>query len=59
MKMRGFVAYDLFDPQYRLLDGAMSQIDIAFVQDKSKFRKFHFYATGDQRAEQNRRFGVK
>jgi FkbM family methyltransferase len=59
MKARGFVAYDIFDPQYRLLDGAMSQIDIAFVQDRSKFRKFHFYATREQRAEQNRRFGVK
>lgn len=59
MKARGFVAYDIFDPQYRLLDGAMSQIDIAFVQDKSKFRKFHFYATREQRAEQNWRFGVK
>ena len=59
MMARGFVAYDLFDPQYRLLDGAMSQIDIAFVQEKSRFRRFQCYATPGQRAEQNRRFGVK
>jgi FkbM family methyltransferase len=59
MRTRGFVAYNLFDPQYRLLDGAMSQIDIAFVQEKSEFRRFQFYATPGQRAEQNRRFGVK
>ncbi len=59
MKVKGFVVYDIFDPQYRLLDGALSQIDIAFVQDKSKFRTFHFYATREQRAEQNKRFAIK
>jgi len=53
MKERGFVAYDIFDLQYRLLDGAMSQVDIAFVRDQSQFRKIHFYATKEQRAKQN------
>jgi len=53
MKERGFVAYDIFDLQYRLLDGAMSQIDIAFVREQSQFRKIHFYATKEQRAKQN------
>jgi FkbM family methyltransferase len=53
LKERGFVVYDIFDLQYRLLDGAMSQVDIAFVRDKSQFRKFHFYATKEQRAKQN------
>ena len=55
MKERGFVAYDLFDIHYRLLDGAVSQIDIAFVQEKSDFRKLHSYATKEQREEQNKR----
>ena len=55
MKERGFVAYDLFDLQYRLLDGAMSQCDIAFVKNDSCFREFHFYATREQRREQNER----
>lgn len=50
MKERGFVAYDIFDLQYRLLDGAMSQADIAFVRDESKLRNYHFYATREQRA---------
>jgi FkbM family methyltransferase len=54
MKKRGFVAYEVFDSQYRLLDGAMSQIDIAFVRDKSQFRKFHYYATQKQRDQQNK-----
>lgn len=53
MKQEGFVAYEVFDPQYRLLDGAMSQVDIAFVPDNSQLRKFHFYANKEQRQEQN------
>ena len=56
MKERGFVVYDIFDLKYRLLDGAMSQIDIAFVPEKSELRKFHFYATREQRKQQNQRF---
>lgn len=52
MKERGFVAYDLFDLQYRLLDGAMSQVDIAFVKEKGHLRKHQFYATQAQRNQQ-------
>ena len=55
MKKRGFVVYDLFDPQYRPLDGAMSQIDIAFVKEDGIFRQQHFYATKEQREEQNKK----
>ena len=54
MKDRGFVVYDIFDLQYRLLDGAMSQVDIAFVKEKSNFRQYHFYATREQREAQNK-----
>lgn len=53
MQQNDFVAYDIFDLQYRLVDGAMSQVDIAFVRDKSKYREFHFYATKEQREKQN------
>jgi FkbM family methyltransferase len=53
MKERGFVAYDIFGLQYRLLDGAMSQVDIAFTREQSNLRKYHFYANREQRAEQN------
>ena len=51
MKELGFVSYDIFDLQYRLLDGAMSQVDIAFVHEQSHLKKYHFYATRKQRAE--------
>ena len=50
---RGFVIYDIFDISYRLLDRAMSQANIAFVQEKSIFRQEHIYATPDQRKIQN------
>lgn len=56
MKQNGFVAYDIFDLQYRLLDRAMPQIDIAFVQGESYFRRFGFYANPEQRYKQNQRF---
>lgn len=56
MKERGFVCYDMFGLSYRPLDGAMSQVDLAFVREESKFRKVHFYATREQRREQHQRF---
>ena len=54
MKARGFVPYDMCTPQYRPLDNALSQVDIAFVQEDGLFRKHHYYATPRQREEQNR-----
>jgi len=56
MKSKGFVVYDIFDPQYRLLDGAMSQVDVAFVRESSHFRQYHFYATQEQRDLQTKQF---
>jgi FkbM family methyltransferase len=56
MKARGFVVYDIFDLQYRLFDGAMSQVDIAFVRENGQLRKLHCYATKEQREQQNQRF---
>lgn len=56
MKSCGFVVYDIFGLQYRPLDNAMSQVDMAFVRDKSQFRKYHFYGTKKQREEQTKRF---
>ncbi len=56
MKASGFVAYDIFGLQYRLLDNAMSQIDIAFVKENSEFRKYQYYATPKQRIDQTKRF---
>lgn len=53
MKQRGFVVYDILDYGYRPLDGAMSQVDLVFVKENGIFRKYHFYATKEQRASQN------
>ena len=54
MRERGFVAYDIFGFQYRPLDGALSQVDVAFVRETGEFRKHHFYATREQREQQDR-----
>jgi FkbM family methyltransferase len=53
MKTRGFVPYDIVARQYRPLDGALSQADIAFVKEDGLFRRHHFYATPEQRDAQN------
>lgn len=55
MKTRGFVLYDITGLQYRPLDNALSQADVAFVKDSGMFRREHFYATPAQRAAQNQR----
>jgi FkbM family methyltransferase len=59
MKARGFVPYDLYGLQYRPLDDALSQVDIAFVKEHGIFRKHHFYATREQRQQQDRKMRVK
>jgi FkbM family methyltransferase len=54
MKHRGFVPYDIVGVQYRPLDGALSQADIAFVKEDGLFRRQHAYATAAQRDAQNK-----
>jgi FkbM family methyltransferase len=56
MKSKGFVPYDIQGLQYRPLDRALSQVDIAFVRETGRLRQFHHYATPEQRQEQNRLF---
>ena len=56
MKSKGFVPYDILGLQYRPLDRALSQVDIAFVKETGLLRQFHHYASPEQRHEQNRRF---
>ena len=43
MKARQFVVYDIFGWHPRLLDGALAQVDIAFVRENGPFRKYHRY----------------
>lgn len=54
MKSKGFVPYDIQGLQYRPLDRALSQADITFVRENGRLRQFHYYATPEQRQEQNR-----
>jgi FkbM family methyltransferase len=49
MKDHNFVAYDIFGGRNRPLDGALAQIDIAFVREDGMFRRDHSYATTHQR----------
>jgi FkbM family methyltransferase len=49
MKSLGFVVYDILELNYRYLDNALAQVDLAFVKENSQFRKEHIYATPSQR----------
>jgi FkbM family methyltransferase len=49
MQERGFVVYDLWGMLYRPLDGALAQVDMAFVPKHSKLREAHAFATPEQR----------
>jgi FkbM family methyltransferase len=51
MKQRGFVLYDTWGFLYRPYDGALAQMDIAFVREDGIFRRSHAYATPDQRKQ--------
>ena len=49
MKARGFVVYDIFGGRNRPLDGALAQVDMAFVKEEGIFHQNRSYATIDQR----------
>jgi len=51
MKKHGFVAYDISGGSNRPLDNALSQIDMVFVKENGPFRKYHFWATQEQRKQ--------
>ena len=46
--------YDIYELQYRPLDHALSRVDVVLVKEDGQFRKFHHYATPEQRVKQNR-----
>lgn len=56
MRASGFVPYDIFRLKHRPLDGALSQLDLAFVKESGIFRQQHIYATPEQRRAQDARF---
>lgn len=49
LRERGFAVYDVVGPLYRPLDGALAQLDVAFVRESSRFRASHAFATPAQR----------
>jgi FkbM family methyltransferase len=51
MAARGFVLYDIAGFLYRPLDGALMQLDLAFVPKDSVLRRHHAFATPEQRRE--------
>lgn len=55
MKQHGFAAYDIYGGSVRPLDGALGQVDIAFVKENGMFRSDHSYATVEQWANMTRR----
>jgi FkbM family methyltransferase len=60
MHAREFAAYDVIGWQYRPLDQAMAQLDIAFAKERGLLRATHAYATADQRrAQWNRNAGSR
>ena len=48
MRDRGYVVYDIYNGHLRPLDGALAQVDLAFVRDHGRFRRTHDYATPEQ-----------
>jgi FkbM family methyltransferase len=44
VRERGWAIYDLFGFRNRPLDGALAQLDVAFVQEKGRFRRSHRWA---------------
>jgi FkbM family methyltransferase len=56
MQERGFVPYDVVEPLYRPLDGALAQADAVFVPDDSPLRSDRRFVDGEGRARQNAAF---
>ncbi len=56
MAARGFCVYDLIGNLYRPLDGALMQMDVIFVSRSSALRRYHTYATAEQRRAQTEAF---
>jgi hypothetical protein len=44
----GWVAYDVYGGHLRPLDGALAQLDMAFVKRDGRFRADARYATAEQ-----------
>ena len=54
MRERGFALYDVFSGHTRPLDGALAQIDVAFVYENGRFRSSHAFDAEGAWEEQQR-----
>ena len=52
LKQNGFVVYDIVGRNYRLLDRALAEVDVAFVKENGIFRSSHLFASSEQRKQQ-------
>ena len=59
MGARDFVVWDIFGMGYRPIDGALAQVDMAFVRRDGMFRRIHQFATEEQRRKQQARLGAR
>jgi FkbM family methyltransferase len=57
MRDAGFSAYDFYNGHLRPLDGALAQVDMAFVRTDGPLRAEHRYATPEQAEALYRRWG--
>lgn len=55
MKQRGFVVYDIVGGHNRPVDGALAQVDIAFVKENGMFRGEHAFTLPEQKEEFDKR----
>lgn len=53
MDANDYVIYDMFGFLNRPIDGALAQVDVAFVHKSSRFREIQKFATKEQRLELN------
>jgi FkbM family methyltransferase len=58
MRDHGFVPYDVVGGHVRPLDGALAQLDVAFVPADGPLRADHRYATAEQADALYRRWGL-
>ena len=58
MHEHGFVVADVYNGHNRPLDGALAQLDMAFVQQDGRFRSNHAYATPEQADALYRSWGL-
>lgn len=56
MYKKDYVIYDIFGGQYRQFDGALIQLDVAFVKEKGLFRSHHFI---DKKSDREKRIENK